>query len=198
MLFCLRIGIFGLTSIKKHRYENNRGHLNTQNTVRQDMTSKMKKDAKSEITMNSEDLDDDDMMVLKWSRQNRDFAKELEADMKIRFEQVIRTLDVFEIDEKLNDLSYANSIGNLNLHLLNFGSNSTIAESLPESIAESTPSEPISDKRIDRLKKLNPAAFKSVNRNETANAKNDPKKKMVCIPSGYECDLVNFFKYNPM
>lgn len=186
-----------MNTMKKHRYVNHLGHLNIRNVVKLDTSSRVQKSNLSAISVNTQEMDDEDKMILDWSRQNNELAKEEEHKFKTRFEQVLRKLDVYELPRTylFRSTSTMNSSSSINL-LSRMSSMSTINASIDgDHQVYATDAPQIGDPRINRLAQK----FKDASINSVFTTKPKPKKEpktMTYIPAGFESDLVNFQKYN--
>lgn len=194
-------GIETWQTIKKNRYENHIGHLCVRNMEKLLSNSRMERHHSSKISVCSNDMDDEEKMVLDWSRQNNSFAMGMERDLKDQFEQVVKSLDAYVKCEQtepgphsgmynLGSLSSVNR-SNLSLGLGRFDSNSTLTE--VQSVA--TIENPEKSRKLSRLTERLRAA--SITTDYSAKPKvNTEAKKMVFVPSGFERDILEFHKFN--
>lgn len=159
-------------------------------------------EAKSEVSIRSESLEEEKKVVLDWSRQNNALAKKMEHELKDRFESVIVTLPQHDVPEARLSIPFPRSylfgrststFGSSHSVLKGAASTSTIHSeeqsiiSAPESEATTT--------SVFMAKKL--ASLNVSGLSKKANPINKPPaKKAVYIPAGYERDLPDFAKYN--
>ncbi|XP_055319176.1 uncharacterized protein LOC129576961 [Sitodiplosis mosellana] len=189
-------GIEEMRTIKKQRYENHLGHLNIRNVVKPDIISSNM----SGISVCTKDMEDDDKMILDWSRQNNKLAKEMEHELKDRFEKVLRTLDVYEVPRAYLYRSESTINSSSSLHFSHMDSMSTLKSTSTTDVcaARSDPLEIVDTTINPHLSALN-RQFKAASINSASINKPKSKKeskKAIYIPSGFESDLVNFQKYN--
>lgn len=159
----------------------------------------IRKKAKSKMSVCSNDLDDDDRMVLDWSRQNDEYAQKMEKDLSRRFDKVINSLNEYamsyEIERKkfggMYNLGSLRSVhrSNWTIGIERFDSTATLTE------VQSSTSLVTEKPRMSRLAEKLKAASIATN--------SEPKiientKKTVFIPSGFERDILDFQKYNGM
>lgn len=195
-------GIEGWQTIKKNRYENHLGHLNVRSTEM--LMSHIQPSHQlhsSQISVCSSDLDDEEKMILDWSRNNKKFATEMEYDLKHRFEQMVNSLDVYVEPEHVERASQSKmyNLGSqrsmnmsvLSLGLKRFDSHSTITEVQSTAQIEKTETPRALQRLSERLK----AASISTNSNAEPNKKTEAKR-IAYVPSGFERDILEFHKFN--
>ncbi|XP_031626476.1 uncharacterized protein LOC116342844 [Contarinia nasturtii] len=189
-------------TIKKRRYENHLGHLNIQSSMK--LATELGNCATiSAVSLPStKNLENDEKIILNWTRQNNELAKQEEHNMKIGFDNVLCALNEHKV-RGIATIPYPRSyiygssttIYNSVSHLSSqFGSHSTIAEDNPvDEPALVMGSDPQIHKMERLTSKLGATSIKAKNTNVKPKKE---QKKVVYIPSGHESDLVNFHKYN--
>lgn len=159
----------------------------------------LKKQSVSAMSVFSSQMDQDNRMILDWTRQNKEKAKITQQDIKQQFDQLLNTLDSYNAMGRvprhscrmLYNLGSCSSVQHSNDDLARFDSRSTLAEqsiAYVEVASQQTRSQDMLTKRMNRLTtNTKPAATK-----KPTTASNN----MVFIPSGYERDILEFHKYN--
>lgn len=153
------------------------------------------------LSLCSNDLDEDDKVILNWSRTNNLLARDLDRTNKNHFDMVIDELDRYVMAERQRPDPYHHVVrtapsfasvnrSNQNVHSMN-SSRSTLFEM--QSVAgfsdvASTFSARTSSRFTKHLEQISKQPSKS------ATTKNAPKE--VFIPSGFERDILEFHKYN--
>lgn len=196
--FLLILGIGKLETLKKNRYENHHGHLNVRNVVKPHMNMRLGRKYPSKISVCSNDLDEEEKMVLDWSRQNNAHGQEMEHILKRQFDQIINSLDVYaksgEIEHepfpRMYNLGSLHSVNNSNwtLGLDRCDSRSTLTE-VQSSAVVTKCEKPRMSRLTERLKAT------SISSNSKPKIVKETKKT-VFIPSGFERDILDFQKYN--
>lgn len=182
-----------MLSTKKNRYENHSGHLN----IRIESNEALKARSDPVKSFSTKKLNEEDELILVWSRQNNELAKKMEQDTREYFNRVINQLEVYTMSKDDQSEQDPNLIIRRETKSYLFGSKSTLRSSNDE-LSQAGSSSILNDVDMvdpapilaDKLQKLTQRL------GSTAITPVKPKKKMVYIPSGFESDLPNFTKYN--
>lgn len=128
-------------------------------------------------------------------------AKKMEHDAKERFATIINNLPCYKPVENYPAMPFPNShlfgssissFGSSHFDLLRASESSTSINSSSTATSMAASESTYTGKLVKNLDKMKAL---SINVAEPANNKPEPKK-IVYIPSGYECDLPDFAKYN--
>lgn len=174
-------------------------------------------EADSEVSIRSDNLEEEKKFVLDWSRQNNALAKQMEEELQDHFQNTIMLLPQYEVcDAHLSvpfPRSYlfgrsTSSFGSSHSVLKGAGSTSTIHSDIKLKNAGSTStihsedqsiiSSPETEATVTSIfmaKKLSSLSLSGICKKPTPK-KVPEAKKIVYIPSGYERDLQDFSKYN--
>lgn len=153
-----------------------------------DLTSQFTKNFPSAISVCT-DMDDEDLMVLDWSNQNNALAQQIEVDLRNRFEQMVQSLDIYEVSEHTTS-------GKPRINPIQLGS--------MRSIFLSNSSFPRADSCTSLAEvqsvasNLNKGVNRVANKMKAMSIAPTKTEKVTCIPSGFERDLVEFHKYNAL
>lgn len=190
-------GIENWQTLKKKRYENHHGHLNVRNVGKLHMNARLGRKCPSKISVCSNDLDDEEKMVLDWSRQNNAHGQEMELEIKSRFDKIINSLDQYAMSDQIEHepfsrMYHLNSLRSVNhsdwtLGIDRFDSRSTLTEVQSSTVL--TTEKPRMSRLTERLK-----ATSLLSNSKPKIVKET--KKTVFIPSGFERDILDFQKYN--
>lgn len=151
----------------------------------------------------SNDLDEDEKIVLNWSRQNTAFGREMERTIKNQFDAVVHELDRYVMATRQRrepyrmfyDAMRLPSINQSNFSLFSSRSTLTDVQSIAaQSEVSSATVGRTSARFTERLKQATKQP--SATTYKTTTNKNTPK--MVFIPSGFERDVLEFHKYNDL
>lgn len=149
----------------------------------------------------SNDLNDDEQLILDWSRQNTETARDVERNIKKKFDAVIGTLDRYMMASRQRRLPYymfslnPGSSSSLNQSRPNlfsaFGSHSTLAETQSVVTAQSECQSKMRKSVLERVEKATGAKKTSKPISKVTSQTN-----VALIPAGFERDLLEFHKYN--
>lgn len=196
-------GIENWETTKTPRFKTDHGQLNVhQVPFMPAINPKQDKHHRSAMSVCSNDMDDDDKVVLNWSRQNTTLARDMERAMRMEFEAKINELDRYVMATRERRGPYQMRYNAMSLPSINqsqsnlgsqYGSRSTItdAQSIASEVAPSVVSRTSSrfTQRLKQAESKKPSTTMSKTTGSCAS-------KVVLVPSGYERDILEFHKYN--